>query len=644
MRGIGLIRSALLAVVFGLFNLTLGHALAQEKDPCADLLRRFSAGGVNAKPAAEMDESAARVEANSRSCLLSFPWPKDVDPHKALQDASSDEASRIRDNVYSLENKYTQFASNLPDPTKSKLKEVINADEGGRSRVIVALLKAGLDGQNAKYAAMRLAGGTPEQTRLWADMFYVRRLFEEGQFKKIKEVGESLRAAGRLSIAPHALDRVEQSTYFSEQALRNMIGAFDLIAQKHLLAPDDPVATLDVVAQYLEAQTSFKDIQEMVSDEIVPASFLSTIKSEWILDPDTSHLARSRFYCGTATDDGGRTLFMRGTRDQYFAIEFSHAGGPELLSPDAAVTRMRNYSNKVMASNSTSKMQLFNVINDSDRFIVDLPDGRTVQVTKDAIASHSTGRNLDPQGLLDSFLTNGDAAKVLFSNPLMHSPGPELTATKDFLFHLQQAYPSIQLFLDPLSSGTAERAQAVKTLAARNGSDVVVIEADKSFHVADGNIIKNMTEEFRSANIPVIHYDGGTVVKWTGGEGKTVIIITGHSDQQLKAFAEELGDAGYLKGNAVIFNSCGTELTDEIIREINTKYGALATFNYRGAVRAASVSDAMSSFVTELKQAFNASGSLNVADTIRRAVIRAKAIGLWIVCQGNDETFEAKNA
>jgi len=109
---------------------------------------------------------------------------------------------------------------------------------------------------------------------------------------------------------------------------------------------------------------------------------------------------------------------------------------------------------------------------------------------------------------------------------------------------------------------------------------LVAVVADDSFQVKDYRIIQNVKAELASAGIKTIRFTGTEKPEWQGTNSKAMIVITGHIDAQLANFVRELGDKGYFTNNFVVFNSCRAPLTRTLIDEINSKYGAAATFAY----------------------------------------------------------------
>ena len=107
--------------------------------------------------------------------------------------------------------------------------------------------------------------------------------------------------------------------------------------------------------------------------------------------------------------------------------------------------------------------------------------------------------------------------------------------------------------------------------------DLVAVIAPDSFHV-NQTAIHNIEDELRGLGVQVIEYKAGTVGHWNGGGGKGLVVITGHSSEELAHFVDAVGAAGFFRDNYVLFNSCETPLTREMISAINSKHGALATF------------------------------------------------------------------
>jgi hypothetical protein len=74
-----------------------------------------------------------------------------------------------------------------------------------------------------------LGGWDRDQVLLWGNYYYLRRLYEEGQFSRIHaELARLHSRFGLDDMTPPRWDAAEYNTYFSKEALRGMIRLLDL--------------------------------------------------------------------------------------------------------------------------------------------------------------------------------------------------------------------------------------------------------------------------------------------------------------------------------------------------------------------------------------------------------------------------------
>jgi len=90
--------------------------------------------------------------------------------------------------------------------------------------------------------------------------------------------------------------------------------------------------------------------------------------------------------------------------------------------------------------------------------------------------------------------------------------------------------------------------------------------------------------------------------KWEHEAGKTVIVVTGHSDQALAGYVKYLGERNAFRGNIVILNSCGTAATRELADAINRDYGADGTLVFQKRIQAHEVEAFLGNLVGTAEQ------------------------------------------
>jgi hypothetical protein len=68
-----------------------------------------------------------------------------------------------------------------------------------------------------------------------------------------------------------------------------------------------------------------------------------------------------------------------------------------------------------------------------------------------------------------------------------------------------------------------------------------VLVADDSFRVPQNATVKNIIEDLTTLGLKPTVFAGE---KYTGSTGRTVIVITGHTSEQLAKYVRQLGEAG----------------------------------------------------------------------------------------------------
>jgi len=126
-------------------------------------------------------------------------------------------------------------------------------------------------------------------------------------------------------------------------------------------------------------------------------------------------------------------------------------------------------------------------------------------------------------------------------------------------------------------------------------ADTTAIVADPAFHVLDGKAIQNITTELKGANVSVQRFDG-TSASLTKVHGSTVVVISGHSSDELGKFVAQLAESKVLDGKIVIFASCGTELTPAMVDQM-VDSGAHAVIHFAGPITSVQVTDVARSLV-----------------------------------------------
>jgi hypothetical protein len=117
--------------------------------------------------------------------------------------------------------------------------------------------------------------------------------------------------------------------------------------------------------------------------------------------------------------------------------------------------------------------------------------------------------------------------------------------------------------------------------------------------------------------------------KYAGTGNRTVIVITGHTSEELAKYVRELGDAGYFRDNYVVFNSCEAALTEQLRTEITTRYGAAAAFSPEGTITVNSVQQAVLDLVNRVRENKEQNLFRLLNDSFRRNNVH----GIWSICR-----------
>ena len=142
-----------------------------------------------------------------RACLNGYEYPGGDD---ALLKASS---SQIRSDL--------QHLQDLFDKTPQNVKDVAESDQQRVSKIE--------------------AGWSREQVLLWGNFMLVKKLNTEKQYDQVLTEVARIRKEFGLKVVPlTSWDRAQANTYFSPQALRNMIVALEYGAKGNLVPPSGP--------------------------------------------------------------------------------------------------------------------------------------------------------------------------------------------------------------------------------------------------------------------------------------------------------------------------------------------------------------------------------------------------------------------
>jgi hypothetical protein len=290
---------------------------------------------------------------------------------------------------------------------------------------------------------------------------------------------------------------------------------------------------------------------------------------------------------------------------------------------------------------STAAMRLFTAVTSGEGLDVIFPDG-VVRIEAKDWETLKAGKPLADDHELSGLLKRRERTGyfVMYTNHVKERT--ELLKSKDsqeageqLVLALQRAYPKSRVFRDPYSPETDKAAKKLAEAGLVSLDELLIVVAADSFSVDDKRIINNIKPalieigmtEGNAGNIAIV--DQATIKDKAGmATGKkAVVVITGHIDEKLRQFVEELGKAGYFNDKLVILNSCNEGSTVEIASRICHDFGAIGTFYYDGKIPASSIEDLVVSLVKDIK-----SGSAGrLIEHMRKLLDKVNLNGAWTI-------------
>lgn len=549
------------------------------------------ARSTNAQANKPTEEEIERVT-TERACIKDYPWPwpelegaktpKEFDQkfHARFSKLNATEMGKIwEQNEAGLANaaynatllKHAQASTKDEDPAKHPDNDVRELAKNLTAAQVLEKIGA-LSSDELRCARFVLRGKDIEQVRLYGDFLYLWCLVREKQYEQVVKVAKTIFSKRPLKFKGVTDDWTVNSTYYSKEALGNMICLCEYQAKAKSLPPHSEEVS-KLAANFLDHHSGLRPLLRVPS-----------------VDPTET-----------------------------------------LLTREEAIEPFQTYCRKIVNDRSTKNMRLFNVMKQKDGYTIDFPDS-PVHVTSAEVEELNRGKPLsDDHAFSKAIRKSADSSLVLFANPFMLKPSQWQTEGDNFAFAIQRAYPEIRVYRDPLTDKTDERAKELTACTLPGPTGVAAVVADESFEVVDGNVIADLTGQgmaFDKAGIKVIKFNGERGdPAWNGGKRRVVIVITGHSNEKLARYVRALGEAGYLDGNDVIFNSCAKPLTRELSFEITERYKARAVFCYQGNILARDVKKAMGAFAAKLKAAVEAGERL--PDFLRKIIRDSALNGVW---------------
>lgn len=472
---------------------------------------------------------------------------------------------------------------------------------------------------------IRLAlGADPQQVIRYADFLYLRKLGEERRYSEVVKEAARIRSKRGLSIKASRLDALEKNTFFSKDTCENLQMVEEFRARARLAGT--PAAQAKVAAEFLDSRPLLTPVLDRFcgssQDEIL-AGLGRLIPA----DGGEPKLDAIPAVAGIALEDRETTIYLRGKSTH--AVDVTQFGRVRPLDPKVASSRFRIHCRRVVLKNSTGEMKLFTAIKWGDGYELELGD-RRVTLTPAEFARLKKGLPLpDKHPLTQALLAQGDGASVLYSNPFLRKPGTLQRDVDSLVFALQKSYPKRRIYRDDFSPQTATRVASLNHFTTAGPQDVVAVVAEDTFGTEDGKVIQNAANKLADAGVTIETIPKSTNIQWKHAKGKALIVITGHADKALVEFVSALGRAGTFEGNYVVFNSCRTVLSRQLITEINTRYGAVATFAHDKIVDAAEIEDFTVDFAEQLKKG---GGKRRFHDLLSESLRKSKLNGIWTIC------------
>jgi len=184
---------------------------------------------------------------------------------------------------------------------------------------------------------------------------------------------------------------------------------------------------------------------------------------------------------------------------------------------------------------------------------------------------------------------------------------------------LQRRDPDLSIFVDDPKSGLSAR--VVEALRRRVADPITVVIPSTKFSIIDGGALQDLSGALRRANVTVTGFEPGQGAFPTN---TALIVIAGHSAEELSEYVGQLSKAGAFKGNDVVFASCGTELTQGLIRQILNS-GANSLFAFDKEIKDVEVQRMLKSFV----EARRSNGGEGLVEHLRRWIVKNGVDGAW---------------
>ena len=593
------------AVLFALVLFSNAPAFGQVRD-CYTFLRGTEARlGADHQPSS-MTRAEERAALSRRVCVKTFVQ---VNALRPVLEANPDLA---------------RLLNRLDNATDDQVEEAIY-DLFGAVRELPSR-ELGAIADLLRRGGSALGSYDPLQAELFARWLQVAQLYVEGDHPAIARVVQELRSntrAGSL-VDTGRIDVADKSTYFRAETLWSVLNAFELDALSWI-APRGEPRVVSYIARRLDIpESSLSLLPSPELQNLLDAA--SGSLANLARDVDLPAIRSLSGVAGASDTDEHLDVYLRSSRGlSAKVLRYAKRGGRvELLDAEPV---FEAHLRSVLSRNSTADFRLVNVMRSDDSFTLQFAD-RSVELTADDVRSLHLGVALPNEHGLTEVLRSSDAPIVVYSHPLMHEGSHYLREAEKIAFAIQESYPTARVYRDDFDEVTTPaKVRAIEDLRVAGPERLVALIAEGSFRVEDWRVLQNAQDELEDLGVEVVRWTSGAT--WEQGADRTVIVISGHIDEAMERFVEELGQAGVLERNYVVFASCYEDLSSTLIRRMNTNYRAAGTFRFDGAINAHDVGAAVVDLAERLR---HGQGSVGFAPTLGRAIRGARLRGVWTVC------------
>lgn len=579
-------------------------------DSCIEALRKLLAFNAETEKLNTLSE---------RATLKPFPWPKG---EFLLDDAKSGLVAVSASRMGEISSQVRFVCDRWPEQRVQLLANLMNLQPVEQNTV--RMLEDGAD-------AIQLA--------LYGDLMHLIKLQQKGDTKRIVEVFESIRAGGKETLAiEFAPGDSGEATIFTSETLRCYLNLFysKAAAVEFTAKPKNLAA---VVSDVLQHWPTLKHHIKLVGDPREALLLAQGKQRDPLLNmlyvygdfwEKTAAIEEFKGLAGAMETEEGLHLFYRLNDEPFSTVLISADGVAKQLSHAEASAALNSYVRKEMTAESTQAFRLFEVMPNADGYSLGFPNGKLIAISHADFSKLSTGEALaETHPLSVALRTITEDSLALYTHPLMMKPGPEMKAGKDLTFAIQKAYPKVRIHRDPIGPATSDRAKALNSKTLSGLDDLLVLMAEDSFKVPHNATIKNIAADLTHLGLKPMVFTGQ---RYDGPRGRGVIVITGHTSDRLASYVRAVGDAGYFRDNYVIFNSCEAPLTEQLMNELTSRYGAAGAFGFEKKIEVDDVASYVLSLVKKVREKLNQNLFQVLIETLQENHLN----GVWSICRLND--------